>query len=91
MQHGSREYSWFINRFTVPTMRNLFMAPRNTLRMKEAIMSLLAGDIFGSTPIWGSLRAFKALYYIASLLTPRRSLAALRQRAINIKPAETAG
>ena len=91
MQHGSREYSWFINRFTVPTMRNLFMAPRNTLRMKEAIMSLLAGDVFGNTPIWRSLRAFKALYYIASFLTPRRSLAAWRQKAINIKPAETAG
>jgi flavin-dependent dehydrogenase len=91
MRHGSREYSWFINRFTVPTMRDLFMAPRNTLRMKEALMSLLAGDIFGSTPIWRSLRAFKVLYYSAALLTPRRSLAALRERAINIKPAETAG
>jgi flavin-dependent dehydrogenase len=88
MRHGPRAYSWFINRMTRPTMRNLFMAPRNTLRMKEAMMSLLAGDIFSnSPPIGPSLNAFKALYYIASVLTPKRSLAAWRQRAINIKPA----
>ena len=89
MQHGPREYSWFINRVTGPTMRNLFMSPGNALRMKEAVLSLLAGDIFGRSRIGPSLLAFKALYYIASFLTPRRSLAALKQRALNIKPAES--
>ena len=86
MHHGPREYSWFIHHLTGPTMRNLFMSPRNLLRMKEAILSLLAGDIFGRSPIGPSLRAFKLLYYINSLLAPRRSLAAWRQRAINIRP-----
>ena len=89
MHHGPKEYSWFINRVTGPTMRNLFMSPRNVFRMKEAILSLLAGDIFGKSPIAASLGAFKALYYITSFLTPRTSIAALKQRAINIKPAET--
>ena len=88
MHHGPREYSWFINRVTGPTMRNLFMAPRNVLRMKEAILSLLAGDIFGKSPIRLSLTAFKVLYYLSAFLTPRRSLAALKQRAKNIQPAE---
>ncbi len=87
MHRGPQEYSWFINRVTGPTMRNLFMAPRNTLRMKEAILSLLAGDIFGNAPIGPSLKAFKTLYYITTFLTPKRSLAAWRQRAINIKTA----
>jgi flavin-dependent dehydrogenase len=87
MHHGPKEYSWFIHHLTGPTMRNLFMSPRNVLRMKEAILSLLAGDIFGGSPIGPSLRAFKVLYYINTLLTPRRSLAAWRQRAINIRPA----
>src|SRR6185312_7283577 len=58
-RHGPEEYSWFIHRITNPTMRDLFMAPRNTLRMKEALLSLLAGDIYSDTPIWKSLRAFK--------------------------------
>jgi hypothetical protein len=91
MHYGPREYSWFIHHMTGPTLRNLFMSPRNLLRMKEAILSLLAGDIFGGSPIGPSLQAFKVLYYINSILTPRRTLAAWRQRAINIGPAENAG
>lgn len=87
-RHGPREYSWFIYRITNPTMRDLFMAPRNDLRMKEAMLGLLAGDIYGETPIWGSLRAFKAVYYLFSLLNLRRSWRSFRQRAMNIRPDE---
>ena len=86
MRHGPRVFSWFIYRMTRPAMRDLFMAPRNILRMKEALLSLLAGDIFGTTPIWTSLRAFKLVYYVTSLAHPRASLAALRARARDIRP-----
>ena len=88
MRHGPRVFSWFIYRMTRPAMRDLFMAPGNALRMKEALLSLLAGDVFGTTPIWASLRAFKLVYYATSLAHPRASLAALRARARNIRPAE---
>lgn len=80
MQHGPRQFSWFIHRMTNPAMRELFMNPANPLRMQEAVLSLLAGDIFGRTPIWGALRAFKLLYWAASALHWRRSLAAWRRR-----------
>jgi len=89
LRHGPRVFSWFIYRMTKPVMRDLFMGPRNVLRMKEALLSLLAGDIFGATPIWGSLRAFKLVYYAMSLAHPRASLAALRARARNIRPIQT--
>jgi flavin-dependent dehydrogenase len=88
VRHGPKEYSWFIYRITNPTMRDLFMAPRNALRMKEAMLGLLAGDIYGDTPIWKSLRAFKAIYYVFSMLSLKRSLRALRRRAANIRPDE---
>jgi hypothetical protein len=52
------------------------------------MLGLLAGDIYGDTPIWNSLRAFKAIYYIFSTLNPKRSLNALRRRAVNIRPDE---
>lgn len=86
VRHGPRVFSWFIYRMTRPAMKNLFMGPRNVLRMKEALLSLLAGDIFGKTPIWASLRAFKLLYYAVSLAHPRASLAALRARMRDIRP-----
>jgi flavin-dependent dehydrogenase len=88
-RRGPTQFSWFIYRVTSPTMREMFMGPRNTLRMKEALMSLMAGDIFDSTPIWGSLRAFKLVYGIISMLHPRRSARARRQRRLNIRPADT--
>jgi flavin-dependent dehydrogenase len=84
MQKGPREFSWFIYRVTNPTMRDLFMGPRNMFRVKEAVMSMFAGDIFGKTPIWPSLYVFKGIYYIGSLLTLRRTLEAARRRKINI-------
>src|SRR6201999_2367238 len=37
-RHGPREFSWFIRRVTNPSMRDLFMGPRNVLRMKEALL-----------------------------------------------------
>ena len=86
-RHGPRQFSWFIHRVTNPTMRDLFMNPRNILRMKEALLGLLAGDIYGKTPLWSSLRAFKALYYIVSTWNLSRSLTALRRRRFNIQPA----
>ncbi|WP_277189677.1 NAD(P)/FAD-dependent oxidoreductase [Caballeronia sp. BR00000012568055] len=90
VRHGPREFSWFIYRMTSPTMRNLFMGPRNPLRMKEALLSLLAGDIFGKTPIWHSLRAFKSVYYIAAALDWRNSMRAYRMRRRNLNEAERA-
>ena len=54
--------------------------PIIALRMKEAVLGLLAGDIYGSTPLGASLALFKGLYWLNSLRTPRRSLAAWRRR-----------
>jgi flavin-dependent dehydrogenase len=88
VRHGPKQFSWFIYRVTNPTMRELFLGPRNVLRMKEALLSVLAGDIYGRTPIWGSLRAFKGVYYALSLANLGRSVRAARRRAINIRPIE---
>jgi flavin-dependent dehydrogenase len=80
VRHGLRQFSWFIYRMTSPAMRSLFMAPRNILRMQEALLSLLAGDLFRGTPIYRGLAAFKGIYYLTSLLRFRHSLAAWRRR-----------
>jgi flavin-dependent dehydrogenase len=88
MKHGPKEFSWFIYRVTNPTMRDLFMRPNNRMRMKEALLSLLAGDIFGKTPIWRSITALKAVYYIVSLANLKRTIMAWRQRKVNIMPVD---
>ena len=90
MKHGPKEFSWFIYRITSPTMRDLFMSPHNYFRVREALLSVLAGDIFGKTPIWRSLLAFKAIYYLTSLANLKRSVMAWKRRRMNIRPEDDA-
>ncbi|MEO8716941.1 MAG: FAD-dependent oxidoreductase [Burkholderiales bacterium] len=85
VRRGPREFSWFIYRVTSPVMRGLLMAPRNLLRMKEALLSLLAGDVFSRSPIGPSLLAFKSLYYVLSLADPRAALRAWRRRRGSVR------
>ena len=84
-QKGPKEFSWFIYRMTNPAMRELFMHPTNPLRVKEALLSLLAGDIHGRTPIWASLALFKAIYYMTWLGNAPRAWRAWRARRRNIE------
>lgn len=85
MRHGPRAFSWFIYRVTNPIMRDFLMGPKNVFRVKEAILSVLAGDVFGKTPIWRSLLVFKAIYYVANIVQPRRAFMAWRRRRFNIR------
>lgn len=88
MKHGPKEFSWFIYRVTNPIMRDFFMHPKNIFRVKEALLSVLAGDIFGKTPIWRSIKMFKLLYYIANLIQPKRAYMGWKRRHFNIRPVE---
>ncbi|MEO7937293.1 MAG: NAD(P)/FAD-dependent oxidoreductase [Burkholderiaceae bacterium] len=88
MRRGPREFSWFVYRITNPIMRDFFMGPRNLFRMQEALLSMLAGDVFGKTPIWRSIFLFKLMYYTANLMQPRRAFAAWKQRRVNIRPVD---
>lgn len=85
MQKGPREFCWFIFRVTNPVIRQLFMSPANPFRVQEAVLSLLAGDIYGKTPIWGSLRLFKAIYYLSQLAQFPTAFRVWRRRKFNIR------
>jgi len=90
MKHGPKEFSWFIYRVTNPIMRDFFMGPSNVFRAKEAVLSMLAGDIFGKTPIWRSIRMFKLLYYIANITQPKKAFLGWKRRKFNIRKVDDA-
>jgi hypothetical protein len=46
---------------------------------------MLAGDIFGKTPIWSSIRAFKIIYYLANIMQPRKAFMGWKRRKFNIR------
>jgi flavin-dependent dehydrogenase len=75
VRRGIGRFSWFIYRMNRPALRDLFMNPRNVLRLQEAMMSLLSGDVFRPSPVHRRLAIFKALYYGRALsrrLTTKR-------------------
>lgn len=89
IKHGPKEFSWFIHRVTNPMIRELFMYPRNILKTKASILSVLSGDIFDNPRIWPSLYAFKGIYYLSSALNLKRSWASMKRRAYNIRDVDT--
>jgi flavin-dependent dehydrogenase len=64
MDRAMERFSWFIYRVNRPGIRALFMRHGNPLRLREAVMSLLSGDVFRPSPIHARLWLFKCLYYI---------------------------
>ncbi|HEX9627501.1 MAG TPA: NAD(P)/FAD-dependent oxidoreductase [Acidiferrobacterales bacterium] len=80
IRRGLKTFSWFIYRITTPALRKMFMSPRNLFRMEEAVLSLLSADVFRGTPIRFPLAMFKLIYYAASIINWRESLASYRQR-----------
>jgi len=86
MRVGPKDYSWFIYRVTNPTIRDMFMHPNNMFNAKQGLMSLLAADIHQQGPAYRqSLRMFKVLYYLVSVLNWRRTYAGWKRRSANIR------
>ena len=55
--------SWLIYRINDPVMRDMFMAPSDRFRMREGLVSLLAGDVHRNPHVRVPVLAFKACYY----------------------------
>ena len=85
-RRGIDSFSWYIYRATRPALRNMFMSPRNIFGIEAALLSLLAGDVFRRSSVRSRLVVFKAIYYISSALTPRRTFDAWRQKRRNLLP-----
>ena len=85
MRTGPKEFSWFIYRVTNPTMREMFMEPSDKYDMKKSLLTILAGDLFGATRFRRGLLLFRFAYYMVSVIHLRRTFAAWRRRAFNIR------
>lgn len=86
-RHGLKTFSWIIYRMTTPVMRNLFMQPSNKFRLQEALLSVLAGDLFGDTPLRFRLTIFKCIYYLRSIVMFKESFRAWLRRKRSIREA----
>jgi flavin-dependent dehydrogenase len=90
VRRAPQRFSWFIYRVTTPAMRGLLMTPENYLRIKEAILAVLAGDATARPLARLALLAFKALYYAKTLSDLPAALRAWRRRRSAARDADAA-
>ena len=64
---GMARFSFFIYRFNGSVMRQMFRAPRNTWQLEQAVISMLAGDLFDTPKVLWRLTLFKLVYAITGL------------------------
>lgn len=75
LRRGLRYFSWFIYRFTTPVMEALFAEPRNHLQLEQAVISMLAGDVFDNKAVRWRLRVFRVVYALTALRMAPQALA----------------
>ncbi|MBX9400760.1 FAD-dependent oxidoreductase [Lysobacter sp. BMK333-48F3] len=67
LKRGLKHFQWFIYRFTTPVMRELFNAPRNFWQVEQAVISMLAGDVFDNRAVLRRLRLFRFIYALTAV------------------------
>jgi flavin-dependent dehydrogenase len=77
---GMARFAFFIHRFNAPVMRQMLRSPRNTWQLEQAVISMLAGDLFDTPKVLWRLKLFKLVYAILYLRDWRRSRAERRDR-----------
>jgi flavin-dependent dehydrogenase len=86
LRRGLKHFSWFIYRFTTPVMQHLFSHPRNIWQIEQAVISMLAGDVFDSPAVLKRLRVFRMIYGITSIRMFPQALKGwlLRRRQVGV-------
>ena len=67
LTQGLKHFQWFIYRFTTPVMRHLFNNPSNFYQVEQAVISMLAGDVFDNPAVLRRLRVFRFIYAMTAL------------------------
>jgi len=68
VRHAMARLEWLVYRINRPALRLLFMSPANKLRMRDGLVSLLAGNLRGTRDQILPVLAFKFVYYVAATL-----------------------
>ena len=59
---------WLVYRINTPVLRSMFMMPSNRFRMRDGLVAMLAGNLRIGWQLRGPVLAFKAAYYMLTVL-----------------------
>lgn len=74
IRKGVGAFSWFIYRFTTPGMRWIFQNPRNVYQLEQAVISMLAGDVFDSKEVERRFQVMRLIYAVRTAMDWKGSL-----------------
>lgn len=84
-------FSFFIYRFNGPILRQMFRNPSNRWQLEQAVISMLAGDLFDTPQVLRRLQLFRLVYSILALRHWRRWRAEHRYRLAQARSQFTGG
>jgi flavin-dependent dehydrogenase len=85
LSRGLAHFSWFIHRFNTPVMRRLFAHPRNDWQVEQAVISMLAGDVFDNRRVLRRLWLFRLAYLATALTMAPAALRGWRDRRRQVR------
>jgi len=85
LRRGLGHFSWFIHRFTTPVMQRLFCAPRNDWKLEQAVISMLAGDVFDNPRVRWRLYLFRLVYALNAVAIAPQALRGWRNRRRQVR------
>jgi flavin-dependent dehydrogenase len=88
---GMARFSFFIYRFNGPVMAQMFREPRNTWKLEQGVISMLAGDLFDTPRVLWRLQLFKLVYALCGLRDWRRWRAEHKYRLAQARSQFTGG
>ncbi|MGH8132878.1 MAG: NAD(P)/FAD-dependent oxidoreductase [Steroidobacteraceae bacterium] len=88
---GLARFSFFIYRFNSPVMQQMFRHPSNRWRLEQAVISMLAGDLFDTPEVLWRVKLFRLVYGIFALGHWRRWRAEHRYRLAQARAQFTGG
>ncbi|KZC15824.1 hydroxylase [Rhodanobacter sp. FW510-R12] len=91
LRAGLARFAFFVYRFNGPVMRQMLRSPRNTWQLEQAVISMLAGDLFDTPKVLWRLQLFKLVYAIIALRDWRRGRAERRHRLAQARTPFTGG
>lgn len=85
INRGISNFSWFIYRFTTPVMKDLMSQPRNFFQVVNAVVSMLAGDVFNNRTVRNRLLVFKTIYSVSWLINWRQAFSYRKARLAAVR------
>lgn len=90
-RQAMKRFSFFIERFNSPVMQQMFQHPRNDWQLEQAVISMLAGDLFDTPLVLRKLRLLKVIHALSVLRDWRRSRMERRYRRAQAQLAFSGG